>query len=248
MPFPGQNDRWRSWWQDEKKEVVHNTKEGEEVLLRKEDEHGRTAVWIELYWGSSCSAFPTFPNTALTSVLHEIILSQSLPVDLSHDPLSLKQEREEEFYFAPTKGKKSKSKSKSSCLTNVYLSQINYIGGEIPFWTPNFLILNLIGAKILYMPMACILYPHSSITNSLLQHWMKTTNAGPYIYFLADGNVVGFVSIFPKDTRRWKNLPHLFQHLCRNHQDHLISPEISPKRKSHHTQHQITLRIYIYYI
>lgn len=112
---------------------MHNTKEGEEVLLRKEDEHGRTVVWIELYWGSSCSAFPTFPNTALTSVLHEIILSQSLPVDLSHDPLSLKQEREEEFYFAPTKGKKSKSKSKSSCLTNVYLSQINYIGGEIPF-------------------------------------------------------------------------------------------------------------------
>jgi hypothetical protein len=27
---------------------------------------------------------------------------------------------------------------------------------------------------------------------------MKTTNAGPYIYFLADGNVVGFVSISPK--------------------------------------------------
>ena len=142
---------------------MHNTKEGEEVLLRKEDEHGRTVVWIELSWGSSCSAFPTFPNTALTSVLHEIILSQSLPVDLSHDPLSLKQEREEEFYFAPTKGKKSKSKSKSSCLTNVYLSQMNYIGGEIPFLPPNFVILNLFGVKILYMPMACILYPHSSI-------------------------------------------------------------------------------------
>ena len=76
----------RSWWQDEKKEVVHNTKEGEEVLLRKEDEHGRTADWIELYWGISFSAFPTFPNTALISVLHEILRSQSLPVDLSHDP------------------------------------------------------------------------------------------------------------------------------------------------------------------